>query len=153
MGNLQNVSNEYYKPSVLETKYCGKEFTPENIKNPEVFDMQEFSDNVMNSMYAYNYKTVHLVKTGIEIINDNDNFTMTLGTSIGPSGYATIDINDKNKNISTRVAWTSQHIEDRICITKNNKQVCFNDLSQVSWYFDLEKRIDSNKCKCCNDKC
>lgn len=127
--------------SILNNKYRGKEFAVNDINNPDVFNIVELSDITTSSMYAYDYKTINLIVKGIEIIIDNDNFTLTLSQGIGPRGDASILINDKNKKTSYKIDWINRHHEDLICISNNDKQYCFAHLSQIEMYFDLKKEI------------
>ena len=127
-------------------KYLGKNFTKEDLANPEIFDINEVSNHIRVGMYAYNYKTVNLIRVGMDIVNENDNFSLRFHNRLGPAssyGVPTIYLNSPNRN--WEVNYANAHIEDVIILktTLNDKEnsYVFNHLSQVKLYFDTRREF------------
>jgi hypothetical protein len=128
--------NKYF-----ETQYLGRNFTKADIDNPEIFNISEISKYINQGIHAYNYKTIKLVKTGMRIVNENNNFSLRLHNKIGQSEWKIIYLNDNERDYE--IYYYGVHIEDKIRLstTLNNrlKKYLFTDLSQVELYFDMKR--------------
>ena len=60
-------------------------FGEKYLADPEIFDINEVSNHIRVGMYAYNYKTVNLIRVGMDIVNENDNFSLRFHNRMGPA--------------------------------------------------------------------
>ena len=135
MGNAKSRNK---KLDDFNAKYLDKEFTQADINNPEIFYINEIQKNIHGGNYGSSIGT--LVKKGMDIVNENDNFSLKLNEN---PRYDTIYINDKNNNDTYEIRYINMH-----CVyvkVNNKKEYCFNNLSQVELYFDTKRDIMMSK--------
>lgn len=125
---------------MFQNKYINKTFTKEDINNVSIFDITEVSNYINQGLYAYNYKIINMINTGINVVNDH-NFSLQFHDDLGPGRTAIIYIHDQNQMY--KIHYASCHRVDRIDLiyTKNGreKNYKFNDLGQIELYFNYLK--------------
>jgi len=142
---IVNVSDPVSTLSAIDQKYFNKSFIKTDFSNNNTFDIRELSRHIDRAWYAYNFKKIKLIKTGMNIVNDNDNFSLTVCNEVIPCRLMgrIIYINDVRHNCNYIIDYDGHHHEDVIYmeVICTGKKYKFFDLSQVELYFDVRRSI------------
>lgn len=144
-NTIVNVSDPVSTLSAIDQKYFNKSFIKTDFSNNNTFDIRELSRHIDRAWYAYNFKKIKLIKTGMNIVNDNDNFSLTVCNEVISCrlmGHV-IYINDIKHNCNHIIDYARHHHEDVIYmeVVCTGKKYKFHDLSQVELYFDVRRSI------------
>ena len=125
----------------IRHKYFNKSFIKTDL-DKNIFDIEELSRHIFRRWYAYNDKKINFIKTGMNIVNDNDNFSLiVLDETISHNMGDIVYINDTKHSCNHKIDYICCHhgsVFD-MTIMCTNKKYRFHDLSQIELYFDSRK--------------
>lgn len=138
--SVNHTDGEKFGRYNFTKKYLNKNFTKADLSNHTIFDINELSKFIDRGTYAYNYKLIDFVKTGIDIVNDNSNFSLRLDMHFRYTEDI-MYINDVGNNYEYEINYARKHHEDVLYmkVSHTNKTYKFFDLSQIELYFDSKK--------------
>ena len=126
---------------VWKEKYSGHNFSKTDLDNSSVFNITEVDKYMCYSYYANCHLGTNLVELGVQIVKDNEKYILHLPIDLEPRNHVILI---KNGNLIYTITWLTHGVfGNNICLSFNNKKYCFNDLSQVEMYFDIQKQIST----------
>lgn len=119
-------------------KYLNKIFTKSDLANVSIFNSNElfnyFRDNY-DHCDLFHGMMHKLITTGINVVNDNSNFTLRLHAEFD-SCQTIIYINDTKRNCDYKIKYGNKILMKATC---NNKIYEFRDLDRLELYFAIDR--------------
>jgi len=119
-----------------------KKFTNHDLNNSDLYG--EIAE-LISKEYCNN-KLLDLVRKGMDIVQDNENFILGLHSGMRYHDVPTIYVDDDRRKETYEIYYNEKDSEDRyyLKIGSTGKQYLFGDLSQIELYFDTRREFSKS---------
>lgn len=132
MGNSEQVD-----------KYVGKEFTADDLDDPNKYNFEDIKAYFENSFASDTSTQPNLIKEVVSMVIESGNSTIEF-KFISPYGYDDIIYRDKRANFKYVICRYSNIIGMKYRVTKDHRYIYyFASLGEMRGYFHLQDQINS----------